>query len=221
MNRPFTLILITIILASCGEEHALKEETLWFSQDNRAWIEADAIRQPFLMTDDNAITQSYSVNFNTSYFNKGWSSFLGINTHMTHSEYSYIDFRSTFGTSFSFSLTAGSMPERGDVVYAELNQVGFQYDLQNRTLVSIDSPYGTKSKTITEEGYEENDPIGSTVEILDSLLLGDKIYRNVLHFCFNDFTESWYEYTPTDIYIAKGIGLIKYTAHIGLSTIRK
>lgn len=153
--------------------------------------------------------------------NKSWGSFLGINTDMTHTEYCYTSFSSTYGPGFSLSLTAGSPPHRGDEVFISIGEIGFAYDLDIETIVRIDSPFGHKSKTLTDLGYEENEAFLSTAVMLDNLVVNGKIYQKVLHFTFNDFKDQWKKYTLAEVFVAKGSGLIKFVSNSGLACVRK
>jgi hypothetical protein len=213
-------LLLTTILVACDREHALKRETFYFKEENKGWVKGDPVRMPFMMMDDNLITSSFSLNDSTCYFGESWGTNFGIYTHYTLKEYCYLSFRSTYGTTFSISLTAGS-PPLGDYIFIHLNGVEFMYDLDTETIVSLYTPFGTRSRTITDTGYEENEPIHSTVELLDSLLVGGRFYHDVMHFYLKDFSEQWGSYTPIDIFVAKSHGLIQYNLSCGLTCSRK
>lgn len=221
MNKLLVLFIWMIIFTSCGENHALKEETFYFSDEYKGWVLKDSYTLPFIMVDDNGITQSFSTNGSSCYFDKGWSSFLGINTNMTFVEYCYISFGSTYFTGFSLSLRAGTDAGTGDVVTIGVGDISFSYDLKEKTIVRLDSPFGNKSKNNTGEGYEENEPILSTVVMIDSLTVNGFTYQNVVHFILNDFKDHWEKYTLTEVFVAKGYGLIKYVTHSGLANVRK
>ncbi len=214
-------VLVLILSACGGEQGALKEEKLYFNQLHAGWITSDTINDIFIMTDNNKISQSFVMRSDTYYFNKGWSSFLGINTSMTYTEYHYQAYTSGFGMRYSFSLTAGS-PPYGDVVFVSLNDVGFQYDLEFETVFGLDTPFAYKSYLITSEGYEVHDDgeIFSSVEILDSLVTSYESYEEVLHFTFNDFNDQWTDLTITEIFLAKEVGLVKYVLAGGVSAER-
>ena len=97
--------------------------------------------------------------------------------------------------------------------------MGFQYDLESETVFSLDTPFGYKSYLITEKGYEihQDGEILSSVGILDSLQTAYGSYEEVLHFTFNDFNDQWSDFTVKEIYVAKGIGLVKYSHAGGIS----
>ena len=46
-------------------------------------------------------------------------------------------------------------------------------------------------------------------------------YEEVLHFTFKDFVENWGDFTVTELFIAKRIGLIQYTLNNGIQIKRK
>lgn len=50
----------------------------------------------------------------------------------------------------------------------------------------------------------------STLSLLDSLRVGNSIYRGVMHFCCLDLAEEWEDHTVKEIYLAKNYGLILY-----------
>ena len=213
------LILTGLILcSSCGgEEKALKTETLYFNEFNAGWITRDTIDDTFVMVDNNGISQSFSMVSNTYYLNKSWSTFMGINTKMTLTEYHYQFYISSFGTNCSISLTAG-LPPYGDDIFVYLDGTGFAYDFDFEIVSRLETPFGYKSLLMTDEGYkvQEDGEILSRVEILDSLQTTYARYDEVLHFTLNDFNEQWTNLTITEIYIAKGPGLVKYTLAGGI-----
>ena len=221
MNKKIYLSLLPIfLLVACDREHAIKKDTYCFQEENRGWVNKESVSKPFIMVDGNGISNSFSLSDSTSYFSESWGTNFGIYTHYTLKEYCYLNFRSTYGTNFSISLTAGA-PPHGDYAYIGLGGIEFMYDIEFGTIISIYSPFGTKSRIITGTGYEENEPINSTVEMMDSLLIGGIVYQEVMHFSLKDFEEQWGEYTPCDIFIAKNCGLIRYILSGGLTVSRK
>jgi hypothetical protein len=220
INR-IIMILPFLFLASCGEEHALKEETLSFAAENKDWLVSDTVGDHFIMIDNNGISQSFAMNTNQHEFSKSWGSFLGINTHMTYTEYQYQSFSSSYGIGYSLSLTAGFEPF-GDDVFIKLGEIGFDYDLKIGTVARIDSPYGYLSKIKTDEGFgDEEEKINSTAEILDSVVFNGIKYANVLYFTFNDYPEYWDKLTVKEIYVAQKSGLIRYILNGGVTYDRK
>ncbi len=214
-------MMVFILCTSCGgEENALKKETFYFNEYHAGWITLDSIGDSFVMTDNNGISQSFTMTGNSYYLNKSWSSFLGVNTIMTYTEYQYQYYTSSFGISHSISLTAGR-PPFGDDLYVTLNGVGFAYDFDFAIVSRLDTPFGYKSMLMTDKGYEVPDEIQSKVEILDSLVTPYTRYDEVLHFTFNDFNESWTDKTVTEIFLAREEGLVKYILAGGISGERK
>jgi hypothetical protein len=213
------IIFLILLFASCGEKGALREVTYFFDEENRGWMINAEPGDNFLMTDSHGITQGFKMNNDSYYFNEGSSGILVFTTKISRWEYRYQAFMSNYGLCFSLSLTAGDKPF-GDELYINLANFAFAYDLKLNTVSRLDTPYGYKSKIRTNKGYEEDEPISSIVEFIDSMEIGDSIYSNVLHFSFDDFREEWSEFTITDIYIARESGLVKYRYHNGVECLR-
>ncbi len=220
-DRLTIIVVIFTCFVSCGEESALKEETIYFQEENKGWLTADSLGYNFVIIDNNGISQSFTMNRDNYEFSKSWGSFLGVNTDMTHTEYHYQAYTSNYGILYSLSLTAGFKPF-GDELYVVLDRIGFAYDLKFQTISRLSTDIGIKSKLMTDEGYElQGEDIFSTVEFSDTYLTNQSSYDNVLHFQLKDFINNWDKFTVTDIYIAKNIGLIKYELNNGIVYERK
>jgi hypothetical protein len=171
------------------------------------------------MTDDNGISQSFTQSEYNAYFTKSWTSILGINTHMSHIEYAYMNWFSTFGNGCSQSLTAG-IPPHGDRLYLSVGGTGFEYDLDLETITRIDCSYGYLSRITTETGYEESDTIRSQVERMETLTVGNRVYTDVIRFRFGDFSSQWTPWTVTEFCVSKDSGLIMFKMNSGLTSHR-
>lgn len=216
LSHKLFLIIVTLFLSSCGENFALKEETIYFQEKNLGWLSEDVRGDHFVMTENNGISSSFTMERNSYELSKSWSSFLGVNTHMTFREYQYQNYSSSYGTSFSISLTAGYVPH-GDVIYVTLAGVDFGYDIKFKELTRLSVGEYYYSKNITEDGYEESGtPTFSTVEILANYSTGNSDYDTVLFFQLKDFEDAWNDFTPEKIYIAKNVGLISYELKTGI-----
>jgi hypothetical protein len=216
----FAFIVITHLI-SCGEKSAIKEETLYFQDENKGWLTSDSTGYNFIMIDNNGISQSYTKEWDTYEFSKSWGSFLGVNTEMTHAEYHYQPYYSSYGTPYSLSLSAGFEPF-GDGLHIKLGEIEFDYDLKHKTISSIYINTETKSKLMTDKGYEvQGEDILSTVNILYSYSTDYHNYDTVLHFQLGDFKNTWEDFTITDIYVAKNNGLVSYKLHNGIFYVRK
>jgi hypothetical protein len=211
---------VILLIASCGEKSALREVTYFFEEENRDWIVNATSGDNFLMTDSFRITQSFQMNNNSCYFTEGSSGILVFTTKRSFWEYHYQEFISNYGISFSLSLTAGDKPF-GDNLYISLANTDFAYDLKHNTISRISTLFGARFKIRTDKGYEDDEPIYSTVELIGSLEIEGSVYKDILHFSFNDFNESWTEFTITDIFVAKQLGLVKYRYNNGIECFRK
>ena len=219
MNRWAVFIILLFGLSACGENHALKEETFRFDKANEGWIVVDSTNYQFILKDSNGIGYGFSLRDSLYYFGKSWSSVLGITTHISYTEYHYQNFASSYGATYHFSLTAG-FPPYGDHIYVGLNDINFAYDFEYNTISRIDVFNLHKSMSMTDQGYEQNEEIFSTVSLLNNITIGDLTYDTVLHFELKDFTEELYSYSVKEIFIAKGVGLVKYVLNSGLELVR-
>ncbi|MEA3451373.1 MAG: hypothetical protein U9Q83_05660 [Bacteroidota bacterium] len=208
----FGLILLSII--ACGENHALKEETIYFDDNNADWLIEDTVDYSFIMIDNYGISKSFSMINNSYYFGKSWTTILGINTEMTFSEYHYQSFTSSYGQNFTISLSAGFEPF-GDEIYIVVGETAFAYDIKFKTVSRLDLNGEYLSKTMYEDGYGDETEINSIVEILNNYTVNDIVYAKVLHFTLKDFSSKWHDNTVTEIYVAQKYGLIKYALNGG------
>lgn len=219
MNKLISTVVLLLLLAGCGENHGLKEETFLFDEENKGWIVNDPGSFRFMMQDDNGISYAFSLKDSSYYFGKSWGSFLGITTHISYREYHYQNFFSNYGLSFHLSLTAG-FPPYGDVLYIDLGDIAFAYDFNFETISRINVYNSNKSLIMTDEGYEVDEEILSSVEILNNLEVGGRVYTGVLHFKLEDFTGELYRHSVREIFIARERGLLKYVLNSGLEVIR-
>jgi hypothetical protein len=212
-----------LVLISCGGEgeHPLKEEYYYLEEINREWLAPDTIHEVFYMKDINGISSSFRMTGNHEEMGKSWTTVMGINTRTTYTEEYFQSFKSSFGMVLGISMRANT-PPHGDNIKISLGEVGFSYDFDFDMVHSLDTPFGYKNLLMTDKGYEVHDDgeILSTVEILDHLDTEYDSYQDVLHFTFNDCSKQWMDFTVTEIYIARGIGLVKYTLANELSAER-
>ena len=220
MNKLFVLFVTFAFFSSCGEDHALNEETFYFQEEHKAWFTDFEYGDHFVMKDENGISQSFRLSYEDYYFDKSWGGILGFTTHMSHTEYRYQEFVSNFGNSFHVSMRA-AWPPFGDLLSMEVNDIYFTYDFSFNVLSHIDTPYGYKWLTMMEDEYDANATIYSKAQFLNNYELNGVVYENVLRFELKDFTESWHETTITEFYVAQRIGLIKFKYNNGLEVYRQ
>jgi len=121
MNK-YLIILFVLIISSCGEDDALKEETLYISSENRDWLIADEIGSNFIMIDNNNIAQGFSMYQNSSDFSPSTSSYFGVKTKVIKTESYTQGYSSNYGQRFSYILTAGFAPF-GDNLSISINEI--------------------------------------------------------------------------------------------------
>jgi len=215
MNK-YLIILLISVLCSCGEDWAFKEETLYIATENRDWIIEDKYGSGFIMVDNNHISQGFSMDMNSTDFSPSTTSYFGIRTRITKTESYTQGYSSNFGQRIMFILTAGFAPF-GDRFSFSINGLYFNYDFKFKTISHISFNSSDKSTTMTDVGYEVNETIYSTVELLDTLTVNGVKYEGTLHFSLEDFKDQWSDFTIKEVYIAKHIGLIKYSLYNGTS----
>lgn len=211
MNKYFFVIGVVLFFASC-----VKEETIYFDAENKGWISFGTENETFLLKDNNGISTDFQQFSNESYFLEGSSAFIVFTYRRTFREYTYKKFMSwVYNNNFSISLTAPYEPP-GDELSVKLNKTGFAYNLNNKVLTRIEVNPAIYTEGVNEYVSEPEDEIKSKAEII-SLTIEDVQYNEVLHFTLNDLQSNWNEFTVTEIYIAKGIGLIKYKLNNGIT----
>ena len=207
-------------LVSCREDKALKEEILYVSPENREWLSNDSLGTSFLMIDDNKIAHAFSRYQNSTDFSQSSTSKFGIYTNSTKRESFSQGYSSTYGTRYSYLLTAGFLPY-GDNISININELSFVYDFKFNTITRIGYRDKYKSKMMANDGYEEREKIFSTVELLDTMEINGKMYSQILHFTLEDYSEAWSNLTIRELYIAKRYGLIKYSYQSKVSVARQ
>lgn len=222
MRSAIKLIFFFIgfFLLSCGGEgkHPLKEEYFYLEEIHKEWLAPDTIGEVFIMKDNNGISASFRMTGNDENMGKSWSTVLGINTRTSYTEEYFQSFKSSFGMVLGISMRANSQPH-GDQITISLDQVSFSFDFDFETVYKLDTPFGYKSLLMTDKGYETHDDgeIISSVEMLDSVQTAFATYQDVLHFTFGDFKILWTDFTVTEIFLAKEVGLVKYVLASGIS----
>ena len=212
MNSKWIYLILLAVMAACGGGREMYD----VRPESYDWISEDSLGAGFMMRDDNEITQSFRCNYLTSGYDHNTNSFLMFRTRTVMKQTLYQEWGSSYGRFFSINIIAEPEPF-GDILTITLNDVSFAYDLTKKEVYWVTTPHGSLSKTITEGGYVENDPLLSEVEILESIYIGPIFYSGVMHFTLKDFESKWGPYTITEIYVAKYIGLVKFTLSKGLT----
>jgi hypothetical protein len=212
MNKLKYLPLLLVLVSCIGES---RNVTIDLSEESLEWLSEEETGESFYMQDNNGISQSFLYNTLTASYSYSSSSFLGIRTKSTRRQNIYQEWSSSYGRYFSLMLTADFEPF-GDNLTVTLNDMSFNYDLGKEEVTRISTPFGSLSKLITSTGYEEPDVILSQVTIHDFLLVGTRTYGNVMHFRLNDFSEKLTPLAITDIWIARHVGLVKFSLSNGL-----
>lgn len=212
MNK-YVVFLLLILFPSCGDEFG--EETNYVLNENKEWLVTGDQNSQFIMVDNNSISQSFSMNGNSSDFSESTSGYFFIRTKVTKTESYTQSFSSNFGQGLSYILTAGDSPY-GDELYVSLNEISFAYDFKFNVLSRLSFAGNYMSKSRTDKGFEVKKDFNSSIEFLDSLVVNGKQYSGIMHFTFLDFNDKWTKFTVKELFIAKHIGLIKYSLNNGI-----
>lgn len=210
------LFVLTVSFSACNLP---KEKFYHIENANKSWLYTGAVGSSISLTDTNGISESFTLNWGTHEFSEGYSGYLFITTRISKRESFHQNFSSTYGHRLSLTLSA-NYPPFGDELYVSLNDIGFAYDLKYNEITRLDTPFGYKSKTMTDTGYAGNVIIGSDVEILNQYELIGFIYAEAMKFTLADFQENWTGFTVREIYIAKKYGLVKYVYNNGIEVVR-
>jgi hypothetical protein len=214
----FLLILTFSILFSCGDETAINEEHYYVDSEHKMWLSPDTLNTNFVMIDNNEISLSYCLLHTRSDMSKSESKNFGINIKFTYREEISQFYQSTYFQGFSTLISAGIDEENniGDVITLGLGNTAFSYDFKYKQLTYIHCGNNTISTTYTSEGLKPDKEFYSTIEFIDTMTLQNILYKDIMYFNLNDFNDSIVDLDITDIYIAKNIGLIRYTFKNGL-----
>lgn len=201
-NRFVGLVFVMLLLLSCKE--GTREQTYYISSENKEWLTDFAKDTVINFIDNNQIAHDLTFNYSSESFTKSSSSFLGIKTKESSRQ---AVFQTFYGTTFDFDLSISSTFDETDELSVSVNDYSFTYDLVFRQMTRLSTP----------NGYISNNSIESKVVFLDTWSVDGGTYLEVFHFQLSDFEMEWNNNTITDIYIAKGVGLIQFNTHQGVA----
>ncbi|MBE0662643.1 MAG: hypothetical protein IH597_09260 [Bacteroidales bacterium] len=214
--NTFILVALMASLAACNLP---KEKVYKIEDGNKGWLYDGDVGSGIIMADNNGISESFLLYSSDHEFSEGASGYFFVTTEVSKRESFHQAFSSTYSHRFSLSLSA-NYPPFGDELYVNLDGITFAYDLKYNEISRLDTPFGYKSKTMTDEGYSGYIIIESTVEMLNHLELNGFTYDEVLKFTINDFPENWTNFTIREIFIAREHGLVKYVMNNGIEVLR-
>jgi len=213
----YSLLIMLLIFFGCC--NLPKEKTYVVESENKGWLFDGTVGSGFVMTGSNGISEGFTMYRDQHEFTEGGSGYFFITTEISKRESFHQAFSSTFGHNLSITLSA-SFPPFGNDLYINLYEIGFAYDLKYNEVSRLDTPFGHKSKTMTDQGYAGYIIIGSTAEILNQVEINAYTYNHVLKFVLQDFSESWTDYTVREMYFAKNYGLVKFVFNNGIEVTR-
>ena len=212
-----TVQLLTMV--SCGDDSALTEKYYYVKQKNKEWLVNDSLAKPYEMIDSNGITYSFSETYTQHGYSEGASGFLFVTTRKSFRENYHLSSTSNYGTSFSMYLYASYWDGSDDVIHLYIDNITIHCDL---TTTGIDY-FGCRQNNVKWTQTDENDKNSVFVkaEFLESINVKDCVYKGVLHCKLKDNINVLDDKDITEIYYAKGVGLIKYILKSSIVVERK
>jgi hypothetical protein len=187
--------ILLITLTACEPKY----EYYPISEEGLSWFPTDTTGYTFQMRDSNYISRWYKMHtMERSFYHNNSGLYGGKNTESEIITY-------TYKNNLSIKISSYSKSEELRVLLEDLT---FDYDFKTGNLTYICS-----------ESYNKRTNFKSTAEILEEVIIGEKLYKNVLHVSQKDFPNVP-KYSITDIYYAKGVGIVKYSLKDGPDYVR-
>jgi hypothetical protein len=211
----FTIkVLLTVQLLaffSCGDDIVVLKKHYFVKPENKAWLVNDTLPKSFDMVDNNGITHSFSGGSTKQEFSEGGSGILFFTTKKTYTEYFDYGARSNYGTSFSMSLYASTI---GDDITLRVDDISIHCNLTTNEIVSFDC--GRSNVKWTQSNEKDMTSLFVKANLLSALTVRNKEYKEVLYCRLTDNINVLDKKDITEIYYAKGIGLIKFKIKSGI-----
>ncbi len=213
------LPVIFIMLVSCGDDFALSKKYYYVTEKNKAWLVNDSLTKPYEMVDNNGITYNFSGASARQEFSEGTSGFLFVTTQKSFRESYYLSSSSNYGTSFSMYLYAPYWDGSDDVIHLTMDNITIHCDLTSYTIDYFGCSQNNVKWTDTDENNQNS--VFVKAEFLDSINVRNRVYNGLLHCKLKDNINVLADKDITEIYYAKGVGLIKYVLKSGIVVERK
>lgn len=202
-------------LVACGDDFALSTKYYYVKPENKAWLVTDSLLGiPYAMVDNNGITYNFTGVRTSHDFSEALSGFLFIPTQKSYRENYYSTSVSNYGTSFSMYLYASYTNNNDDDMHMYLTGISMHCSLASREVTYFGCDENNVEWTQTDENTTTK--VFVKVDKLNSLTVQNQTYNEVLHFYLKDPIGVIKRNQCTDLYYAKGIGLIKYTLKSGI-----
>ncbi len=206
------LFIISFILLTSCTKHDVKDT---ISPDSLAWLFDGNIGDIIMFKDSNLVSYSYSLQESQGFNYETGYTVYGLDSNLSNID----DYRQKFTVSYGHNynmLVSASYPPYGDIFYVSIGDTNFQYDFRFNKIIQVEEKQRYKSLGMVNDSYDNNTPIYSTIEYLDSYVVNEETYFDIMHFTLNDFTDTFDDLTVTEIYLAKHEGLIYYKLHNGV-----
>lgn len=208
-----------LTLVSCGENSALTEKYYYVKEENKAWLVNDSLAKLYEMIDNNGITYNFSGACARQEFSEGSAGFLFVTTQKSFRERYYLSSSSNYGTSFSMYLYATTWDGYDDEVHLTIDNVNIDCGLASKKIYSFNCRQSNVKWTQSDEN--DKNSVFVKAEIFDSINVRNHIYKGVLYCRLKDNINVLDDKDITEVYYAKGVGLIKYVLKSGIVVERK
>ena len=196
-------------LVACGDDFALSTKYYYVKPENKAWLVTDSLLGiPYAMVDNNGITYNFTGVRTSHDFSEALSGFLFIPTQKSYRENYYSTSVSNDGTAFSMYLYASYTNNNDDDMHMYLTGISMNCSLASREVTYFGCDENNVEWTQTDENTTTK--VFVKVDKLNSLTVQNQTYNEVLHCYLKDPIGVIKPNQCTDLYYAKGIGLIKY-----------
>ncbi|HPW90539.1 MAG TPA: hypothetical protein PLJ40_03920 [Paludibacteraceae bacterium] len=202
-------------LVACVDNVALSTKYYYVKPESKAWLVHDSlIGVPYEMVDNNDITYNFTGVHTSHGFSEGMSGFLFVNTKKSYCENYHSTSISNYGTSFSTYLYASYISDKDDEIHFYLTDISVHCTLFSHEITYFGCDNNHAEWTQTEKNSTTKVIVNA--KKLDTLTVRHRTYREVLHVSLNDPIGAIKPNQCTDIYYAKGVGLISYKIKSGI-----
>lgn len=212
-----SIILVVVVFTSCQRDPMVVR----FSQETEEWIPENFYDDIVLASDDDTLVFKFKElnETPTNIYKKNRKVVIGTRDRF------YIEFESDSSefdslAKFNFQLSIEANPnENGDYLWSYLKNkssfTGFSTFFPDKKAFAYDFGNNITGYYAGDDGQSAR-VIDSYIKILDSTTINNQTFSNeVMHFVFRELQDKWGYGTVTDIYIAKGWGLVGFELYNG------
>lgn len=207
-------ILLFATLYSCDPNFEDPDEIITVIPSVKEWLTDSSYFQIEMINGESTVI-SYSE----------YSSWSGTNGHASKGgiidgwhvvQYEFIEqcFKSKELGSFYVKMEPSELNRHGNLLGFRLgNNFSFQCDMSDTSVYVLEVNDNWETVDIDPNGLLNS--FESTVEILDTITINERVYNDVLKMKLLDWDDEWNDETITEFYYGKAAGLLQYQLHNG------